>query len=88
MKIKSRISLTPSEARAKKHLRNCFLDGQYITERATEFWSKRDADDCLAGERKTMGSELICQPLRLTDHALLVMLTDTKGNDWFSWIHP
>jgi hypothetical protein len=62
--------------------------GEYVTERATEFWSVRQADDCLAGERKTMGSDLVCLPIRFTGKALLVSLTDTNGKQWFSWIHP
>lgn len=80
-------TLPQMEKRAVKFLRKCWHDGQYITERATEFWSVRSEGDCLAGERKTMGSELICQPLRFTGKSLLVCLTDTNGKQWFSWIH-
>lgn len=75
------------ETRAKRYLRNCFHDGQYLTERATDFWSKRDDADCLAGERKCLGSEIACTPLRFTGSALLVYVEDTAGKTWYSWIH-
>lgn len=81
-------TLPQMEKRAVKHLRQSFARGEYVTERATEFWSVRQADDCLAGERKTMGSDLVCLPIRFTGKTLLVCLTDTNGKQWFSWIHP
>jgi len=79
-------------ARQDSFLARCFADGHYTTERATDFWSKTVAPypgvyPTLAGERMTIGSEVQCVPLFFTGRALLVSITDSKGRDWFSWIH-
>lgn len=70
-----------------KQLRNAWHDGEFITERATDFWSQCRKHLC-CGERKVFGSELHCQPLSFNGHSLLVCLTETNGKTWFSWIHP
>ncbi len=75
------------ERQSRQHLKNALLDGQYILERATDFWSRRDADDCLAGERKLIGSDVVCSPLRFNGSALLVYLVDSHNQTWFAWIH-
>jgi hypothetical protein len=75
------------------YLRNCLLDGQFPTENVTEFWSvsmpdpTRDGVPVLVGEKLMVGSDVSCQPLRLVNNALLVCLRDSKGCNWYSWIH-
>ena len=76
------------ESRNRAHLKRCFVAGEYVTERATTFWSRHDVrDGTCTGEKMLVGSDLPCQTIRLTGSALLVCLTDTKGRDWFAWIH-
>jgi hypothetical protein len=73
----------------KKHLKNAFLDGQFVLECPQWFWPKISHDDILTGEHKNIGSGLTCQTIKLdkSNKSLLVSLTDTKGNYWYSWIH-
>lgn len=73
----------------KQHLKNAFLDGNFCLERHQTFWSQIDNNDVLMGDRKEMGSELNCQTIKLgkNNKSLLVGLTDTKGKNWYSWIH-
>lgn len=73
----------------KKHLKNSFHDGEFILERARLFWPECDKNYYLHGVSKTMGSDLICQPIAMGEKnkSLLVCLTDTKNQNWYSWIH-
>lgn len=87
MKITIKETCKRLEARAVKHLRNAYHDSQYILERATCFFSTRDQSDCLAGDRKLIGSDVTCTPIRFTGKALLVSVFDTTGKAWFAWIH-
>lgn len=76
-----------TQRRQRAYLQDCFRNGQCELPRATDFWSQMDAQKCLAGERKLIGSGVTCISLLFTGSALLVMLTDSKGKDWYSWIH-
>jgi hypothetical protein len=76
----------------RKLLKNAMLDGAYELERLTDFWSQRDSTDCLAGERKAIGSGVMVTPLRYVTQSkgnacLLVCITDTKNRTWHAWIH-
>lgn len=76
------------ETNGQRYLKRCYMGGEYVTERATEFWSKFDSDFCLAGERKTIGSDVVCHPMRYEKSALLVCLKEHgTGKFWYSWIH-
>lgn len=92
--MKTQIQFTPKaittlQARA---LKNAMLDGEYELERLTDFWSRRDSADCLAGERKVVGSGVMVAPMRYVrqnggNACLLVCVTDTQDQTWYAWIH-
>ena len=84
MKTSMRLLLTEQQQHRK--LLNAYLDGEYQLERPIVFFAQRDESDCLLGEQKTIGSEIICQPLRWTGQALLVCVTD-KNDNWYAWVH-
>jgi hypothetical protein len=88
MKIKS--SLKRLEALATAKLRTSFDSGEYITERATDFWRNHNQSSVMFlgnGERQVFCSGLKCKPLKLTGHSMLVALVDSNSLVWYSWIH-
>lgn len=73
----------------KQYLKNAYFDGNLCLERRQTFWSQIGNNDCLMGDRKEVGSGVNCQTIKLGENnkSILVCLTDTKGNYWYSWIH-
>lgn len=80
-------SIQSLDSKRKRELCNAYLDGEYELEYATDFWSKRDSTDCLAGERKLLGSGIMCATLRFSGSALLVSVEDSANQVWYAWIH-
>lgn len=72
----------------REHLRQALAAGIYTTERDSMFsklyWP---AIDALGGEKLMVEQGTECQPIRATENALLVRVTDKKHRHWFAWIH-
>ena len=80
-------SVKAMERRNRAALKNALLDGEYVLERQTCFYLKRDLNDCLMAPIEIFERGTKCQTLRFTGRALFVCVMDMKQRTWYAWIH-
>lgn len=74
----------------REHLRAALAAQCYTTERDSMFharYAPGTKGDALCGELLMVEQGTNCRPIRATDNALLVRVTDKKHRHWFAWIH-
>lgn len=78
------------EARAMRKHWAAYHDGEYVLERQTLFFSRRDLDDCLMSPSKLVYAGAVCKPVKIANNGrqMLVEKYDAKEcRFYYAWIH-